>query len=227
LSILKAIIFDLDGTLVHQPPGIILQSNVKVVDYLDPDCLDPVSIVREVYAETTHNGGLLVTKAEQIRYMTDKLSIKVDEGMIHEGLKRFLENYLPACSLHSDTISTLEALAEKGIRMGIATNGAHDIQPRVIEKFGLGSFFDFVAISSEVKGSKDSKDFIRHLTDNCNIVPAETIVVGDTISDFMLGKGLSSEVYIVDRENEKPDDIPLDLLIPTLSVIPKIIEQRI
>jgi len=221
---LDTVIFDLDGTLVYQPPGIILESNVKIVEFLDPEYPDPVSVVRDVYAETTQNGGLLVTKAEQIRCMSEKLSVNVDKKAIEEGVKIFLGNYLPACSLHPDTMPILQKLKDEKIRMGIATNGAHDIQPRVIERFGLAPYFDFIAISSEIKGSKDSEPFIRHLLKKCGIIPDNTLVVGDTISDFMLAKGLSTKVFIVDRENNKPDDIPSEVLIPTLSLLPKLLK---
>jgi phosphoglycolate phosphatase len=247
--LIKTVIFDLDGTLVYQPPGIILESNVKVVESFAPDYPDPVAIVREVYAETSNNGGLLVTKAEQVKCMAEKLSVDVDENKIREGLKTFLENYLAHLKLHEDCLPTLKRLETKGYRMGIATNGAHDVQPRTIEKFGIESYFDFVVISSEVKASKDTKSFVRYLIDKCGIKPEETIVVGDTLPDFLLAKGLESMVYIVDRDQSlqymkseqirilslseqqqlsgkaELDKIPQDIIIPTLSIIPEMLEQ--
>ena len=226
IDFVNTVIFDLDGTLVYQPPGIILKSNVKVIDFLDPNCLDPIFIVREVYAETTNKGGLLVTKAEQIRFMAKKLSVDIDDDKIYEGLKIFLDSYLPPCTLHDDCLPTLQKLKTNGIRMGIATNGAHDVQPQTIDKFGLMPYFNFVAISSELKASKDTETFVKHLINDCGIIPDDTFVVGDTISDFLLAKTLETGVYIVDRGYEIPDEIPQDIVIPTLSLIPEILAQE-
>lgn len=220
---MKTVIFDLDGTLVYQPPGIILKSNVKIVEYLDPDYPDPIAIVKEVYSETTNNGGLLVTKADQIRCMAEKLLVDADDDRVNECLKIFLNSYLNPLSLHDDCKATLEKLEANGIRMGIATNGAHDIQPETIKKFEIENYFDFFAISSVIKSSKDMDEFIRYLIERCGIVPDETIVVGDTLPDFLLAKGLETMVYIVNRGQEISSEIPDDIVIPTLTMIPEIL----
>ncbi|MBU1626101.1 HAD family hydrolase, partial [bacterium] len=176
---------------------------------------------------------------------------QIDQNKINEGLKVFLSNYIPPLTLHDDCLPTIRKLKAEGFRMGIATNGAHDVQPRTIEKFDLGQYFDFVAISSEVKASKDTKKYVHYLIDNFGIIPEDTLIVGDTLPDFLLAKGLESMVYIVDRSQRMPsssyqsianpnkseqqylsgklrqDEIPCDIIIPTLSIIPEILKKGI
>jgi phosphoglycolate phosphatase len=225
LTRINTVIFDLDGTLIYQPPGVIMKSNAMIVKYIKPDCDDPESIVEKVYADTTCNGGLLVTKKEQIKLMGIKLGIILDNYIVDKGLEIFLGNYINSCSIHTDVKPTLDKLRKMGLNLCIATNGAHDVQPLTIEKFGLNEFFNFIAISSEVKASKDSKTYIDYLIHECGIVPEQSVVVGDTKPDYMLAQALGSKLYIVDRDGLKPEEIPPEVLIDSLDILPELVEK--
>lgn len=85
-------------------------------------------------------------------------------------------------------LETLDALRERGVRLGLLTNGSARHQRWKIERFSLEAHFDYVGIEGEVGfGKPEPEAFLRALR-AFSVEPGEAWMVGDNLV-FDVGGG--------------------------------------
>jgi phosphoglycolate phosphatase len=174
---MNAILFDLDGTLTDPKIGITtcIQYAIANLGYQPPTTTDllwcigpPLSVSFAKLLET--NDRNLVDKA--ISLYRDRFSTI--------GL---FENLL-----YPDIPETLKLIRSEGYQTYVATSKPHVYAKRIIEHFGLSSMFDGI-YGSELDGTNSIKsELIRHILDQENIVPAQTVMIGDRYHDVVGAK---------------------------------------
>ncbi|HEY3297528.1 MAG TPA: HAD family hydrolase [Armatimonadota bacterium] len=115
--------------------------------------------------------GLGIDDAETAGEMGDKFSAKRDSHLC----------------LFPDTLSELQRLLSMEIRLGLVTNGPSEMQRDKIERFGLESYFDFIAIEGEVGAGKPDSRIFRHILSGMNTDPNEAWMVGDNLQWDVFG----------------------------------------
>ena len=75
------------------------------------------------------------------------------EGWFEE----YLDHYRAAWSLYDDTLPCLDALAERGVRLGIITNGEEHFQLPKLERMGLADRFEHVIASGALGITKPDR----------------------------------------------------------------------
>jgi putative hydrolase of the HAD superfamily len=83
--------------------------------------------------------------------------------------------------LFPGAVQTLRALQERGIRMGLITNGNAEFQRPKICRFGLEQYFDFIQIESEFGVGKPDPRVFKHARDQFGVSPAQVWMVGDDL----------------------------------------------
>ncbi len=81
--------------------------------------------------------------------------------------------------LYPDTVSTLEHLKKAGIKLGIITNGKHELQMRKIEMLGITEYFQQIIISRDYNTDKPDRALFDIMAKRLNIAPKEILFVGD------------------------------------------------
>ena len=77
------------------------------------------------------------------------------------------------------TIPTLRKLREMGFKLGLITNGKHDLQYAKIANVGLTDEFDEIVVSGDVGAQKPSTVPYEIMAQRLNIAPNEMLYVGD------------------------------------------------
>ena len=93
-------------------------------------------------------------------------------------------------------IDTLRRLRETGIRLGLVTNGAADMQRGKIDRFGLGGFFEHIQVEEELGVGKPDEKAFRHALDALGMGAAEAWMVGDHL-DFDIRGAQQIGIYAV------------------------------
>lgn len=83
--------------------------------------------------------------------------------------------------LYPNTMETLKALKEKGCKLYLLSNAQKIFTYPEIEAFGLQDILDKIYISSDYGMMKPEKDFLNRLMSEENLVPGETVLVGNEI----------------------------------------------
>jgi len=77
-----------------------------------------------------------------------------------------------------DTLPTLAAVRDRGLRIGVASDTGFDLRP-AMDRLGLSPFLDTVVMSFEYGVCKPATSVFRTACDKLNVDPARTLMVGD------------------------------------------------
>jgi putative hydrolase of the HAD superfamily len=100
-------------------------------------------------------------------------------------------------------VETLQALRERGVRMGLITNGMAQFQRRKIERFGLAPFFELIQIESEFGEGKPEPGAFLHALRCLDAVPGQAWMVGDDLEyDIRPSQALGMGTVWVDHSGK-------------------------
>ena len=104
-------------------------------------------------------------------------------------LKREIEHLTAEESLKSLTpigrpIETLDALADMGLRLGLATNDSEASARRHLDALGLSARLEFVVGHDSGHGSKPEPGMAQAFARFLDVSPARIAMVGDTVHDL-------------------------------------------
>ncbi len=129
------------------------------------------------------------------------------------------EHYLavfPSCTVGCHgLVEVLDALAGRGYRMGIVTNGSVRSQRAKIETLGVGPYFSTVVISEAVGLSKPDARIFHLAARNAGVEPQACVFVGDHPRGDVIG-ARDAGLTAVWREGVHP--WPLDVPPPERQV---------
>jgi putative hydrolase of the HAD superfamily len=188
----KAIIFDLDDTLIgydvvtDQVWEDICLRFAGEIEGLKPESLyNAIARAREQYwadPERHRLGRLHLFQARRdvvslafsfLHIHSPELACKIADAFSIEREQ--------AVFILPQAIDTLSHLKQKGVRLGLVTNGASEMQRAKIKRFGLEPFFNSILIEGEFgAGKPDSRVFV-HTLQKLNTGTVDTWMVGDDL----------------------------------------------
>ena len=190
--ILKAALFDLDGTL-YDRDALVHRLFAEQFDAFKPqlNAIPPDTFISRLVALDDHG----------YRDKRDVYRIAGAEWGFASDLCGLLENdfwnrYDGHCVLDADVRNTLETLRARAVKTALVTNGGADRQRRKIDALGLSSSFDAILIS-EVEGVRkpDPEIFGRALA-RCGVDASAALYVGDH-PDVDIGGALGAGLHAV------------------------------
>ncbi len=173
----RAILFDLDQTLTDRP-GSILKICERFMQRFGGD-LAPASTAAVVLAR------MVELDMEGYRPRKDFFAelLKALSWLQPPEVTRiedFWNNQYPRCTLaNPGAEETLRRLKERGLKLGIVTNGHTAIQKAKVKTLGLGSYFDAFVISEAIGCHKPDPRIFQAALDALQVTPQETWFVGD------------------------------------------------
>ena len=181
---IKAIIFDFDGTLVDSE-FTIYQCFQSITNYLAPERID--------YAKNILIGPPLRDTASEI--LGPNQQAQLDEFVrlfieMHDELA--IKNTQP----YPGVIETLKRLSSKGISMAIATNKRYAPTIKLINHFGWQDYFTYIECSDSQNQMRNKDEMIQEILKNNNFNKA--YFVGDTVNDG-LSANLNQLPFILAR----------------------------
>jgi len=135
--------------------------------------------------------------------------------------------------LEPDARAVLEQLQHEGYRMGLISNAANaDNANRLIDRFVLRPFFEFILISAVEKIRKPASRIYSRALSMMELPPSSAVMVGDTLTADIFGAqhaGLRA-VWITTRadhpENTRVSSrVTPDAVIHRLSELPSVLQQ--
>lgn len=172
----RYVIFDFDGTLADTSEGI-----VKTVQAT----LTTMGLPQQSVAQIRSTIGLPLSD-------TIRLGGCVPEERVEEGVKIYREKFFSVASEHIRLFpgvkETLLEMRETGIRLAIATSRGSNSLGVILNEYGVDGIFDEMATSSDNYEPKPSPEMVLKLMERLGAGKDETLVVGDTTFDLLMGK---------------------------------------
>jgi putative hydrolase of the HAD superfamily len=218
--LIKAVIFDLDGTLLNRDESV-----KKFIDKQYERLNKWVGhIPKEKYTTRfieLENRGY-VWKDKVYQQLVDELDIT---GITWGGLLQdYISQFKNSCVPFPNLLSMLEELRSNNLILGMITNGPGDFQKGSIHSLGIGSYFDKILIS-ELEGIKkpDPQIFKRAL-EQLNVSSNESIFVGDhPENDVKAARNIGMKG--IWKKDFQWDNIEADFIVDDLAEIPLILEK--
>lgn len=113
--------------------------------------------------------------------------LRYDPGLAADVANRYRDLREERVCVFPGAIETLEWLRERGVRLGMMTNGAGPAQRVKIERFGLASYFEHILIEGEFGRGKPDPLVFATLLGALRVEPRETWAVGDNLEFDVFG----------------------------------------
>lgn len=170
----KAVIFDLDGTLVDSAPDIALALNRTLEDHdLGPLGLETV---RPLIGEGA-------TRLVDLAYQ----ALDVLPGDLDAEVARYLDysyqNPVARSSLYRDADQALHAMADSGIALGVCTNKSERLAREVLKHFGLLGIVASVVGADTTPNRKPHPMPLLRVAEELGVSTEACLYVGDTEID--------------------------------------------
>lgn len=155
--------------------------------------------------------------------------VGVEESQAQAMSKSFDTEYLDRLGSKSTLIDgareLLDRLKNKGVKMGIVSNGFHEVQYRKMKSSDIDNYFDYVVLSDDAGVNKPDRRFFEYAERKAGSEKERNLIVGDNIHTDVIGALIAGwdAVWFNPREEELPEDINSRLK-GRLSVIKKLDE---
>lgn len=195
---LRAVLFDMDGTLLDTAPDFIAICQAMLAER----GLPPVEgkRIRDVIS-----GGARAMVAASFAMDPQ------DEGF--EALRlEFLERYQHECAVHSklfDGMETLLADIERGkLIWGVVTNKPVRFAEPIMQRLGLAERSAILICPDHVKNSKPDPEPLILACTTLGLDPASVLFVGDDLRDIESGRDAGTRTVAVRYGYIHPEDNP-------------------
>ena len=195
-SNIKAVLFDMDGTLIDSlwmwrsiDKEFLGSRNIPMPDKLQKN-IDGMSFSETAcYFKEAFN---LAESVEEIKTIWNNMAMDKYryEVPLKEGAREFLE-----------------ALKAKGYKMGIATSNSRELAMCCLEALGIEKYFDSVVTACDVGAGKPAPDIYLKSAKNCGVEPCECIVFEDILQGIEAGHNAGMKVCTVYDDYSADDDV--------------------
>lgn len=178
---IKAIIFDLDGVICstdeyHYMAWKALAEKIGVTDFTREDNRRQRGVSR------MESLAVLLEKSDKKFTEEEKLSLAEQKNDIYKSM---LKNMSQA-DLSQEVKSTMDELRSRGFKLAIGSSSKNT--PAILERLGLGSYFDAVADGNCITHSKPDPEVFLKAAAMLGFKPSECIVVEDAPAGVQAGK---------------------------------------
>jgi putative hydrolase of the HAD superfamily len=189
---LRAALFDLDDTLISSyanPAPAWRRVVSEFASELGPDTEAIGDVVaRELasFLRDDENRRLWRLKAADTRRAAVRDALTANGFAGHDELAGSIADRYAAfreetMALHPGAIEVLDYYRDRGLKLGLVTNGATDVQRMKIDRFDLGGRFEHIQIEEEAGfGKPDGRAYVTTLA-ALGVAPEDAQMTGDDL----------------------------------------------
>jgi phosphoglycolate phosphatase len=205
----KMALIDLDGTLVDSVPDLTHSVDAMMAELGRPPHGE--AAVRNWVG----NGVERLVK----RALTGSLDGEPEAADFERAYPIFLERYTAhngkRSRLYPGVAEGLRMLAARGIQLGCVTNKAAQFTEPLLAALGVAGHFGIIISGDTLPEKKPSPLPLLHAAEHFGVAPAESLMVGDSISDVKASRAAGFPVVCVsygynhglDIRDAKPDAV--------------------
>lgn len=217
---LKAVVFDLDGTLIDSAAELRQAINQALA-----------TIGRRALAEreiTAMIGDGIVRLTERALAAT---GAPLHDSAFERTVTAVQEAYaaLPPSNLYHGARDILAALTEQGIALALCTNKPRDATHRILGQLGLVGQFQAVAGGDSYPTKKPDPAPVRGLLAELGVEPSAAAMIGDSSNDINAGRaaGLTTVAVSYGYSLVPPLELGADWVVDRLRDVLTVLQPRI
>ena len=191
MRLVKAVLFDLDGTLVDSLPELYHGVHTVLSD------MGLKAPSQEAVGAMIGRGILVL-----VQRLCAALGIAVESEQGRDLFDRLLKAWSESGGRHMafypGVIEGVEQLKDTGIRVALVTNKQRSLTVEFLQSRGLESLFDTVVAGDDCPNNKPAPDMLIRAMTEMNVCASETVMVGDSRNDALAGRAAGVSVALVE-----------------------------
>ena len=192
---IKAVIFDLDDTLISEKEYVrsgFRQVAINISDEYKLDMNEVYKLLLDIFEEDSKNVFNRALNKLNISYEIEYIKKLID---IYRGHK-------PDIKLYDDAKYILDILYKKGIKLGIITDGYKITQRKKLEALNIDNYFECIVVTDELGREywKPHRKSYEIMKNKLKFDYNEMVYVGDNLSkDFVTANKLGMKTVFINR----------------------------
>lgn len=178
----KAVMLDLDGTLINTAPEIASAINLMLAE-LNRSAL-PVEQVESYIGE---GAAVLIKRCLNSQLDVSRLNDEPDAVLFAQAEKLFFAHYAKNVidsKPYDGVVEGLQALRDKGLKLACVTNKPEKFTLPLLQKSGLAEFFEIVVSGDSLPKKKPHPMQLQHICAKLDVHTFEAMLVGDSETDI-------------------------------------------
>jgi len=217
---IKAVVIDLDGTLLNTAPDLAHAAELMMADLGMPcPSLDTI-------ATYIGNGVSRLVK----RVLTGEMDAEPEAGLFDRAIKLYQKHYGEHVSLHSrpydGVVEGLDAFKAMGVHVACITNKAEAFTHPLLKDTGLFDYFELILSGDSLPKRKPDPLPLLHACERFGIQPSELLLIGDSLNDTQAARAAGSPVFCVPygyNRGRPVAELDLDAVVATLADAAKMV----
>ena len=205
----KAVIFDLDGTLVDSAGEI----QVALAGAFAENGIEPLS-----------KGDVERLIGRGVRSLVERgLAMRGNHADVEPVVQAFEAHYARTvgtqASLFPATLEGLRVLRAGGVRLAVVTNKPRTFTEALLAKLGILELFAAVVAGDDGVARKPAGDMLIAACERMGTVPHDTLMLGDSETDVRAARAAGCRVWCMPygyNEGRDPSTLDCDRIVATI-----------
>ena len=203
---IKAVFFDLDGTLLPMDQDTFVQAYFsKMAQKMAPRGYEPKALINSIWAGTAAmvaNDGSKTNEAVFWDKFAETLGFNArdDEAVFQEFYANEFQQARAVCGFEPMAADIVRILKEKGYRLALATNPifpAIATESRIRWAGLVPEDFAYYTTYENSTCSKPNPNYYRELLGKLELQPKEVLMVGNDVAEDMVAETLGMKVFLL------------------------------
>ena len=211
--LVKAVLFDLDGTLLDTAPDLVTAANAMLGELAFP-ALNAQSIKNFI-------GGGIAALVK--RTLAASLESEPDAQMLERATLIYETHYakvmLNQTRPFQGVVEGLQAMRSQGLRLACVTNKAERFARPLLRATGLLDFFELLVCGDNLPKKKPDPLPLRHASEHFGVEPREMLLIGDSPLDTQAARAAGCHIFCVSYGYSQGRDVrelDCDAIVATL-----------
>ena len=186
----RAVLIDLDGTLLETGPDIVASANRMLAELGRPTL--PEERVSELIGKGVAN---LVTRClQETKSPADAVALAAALAVFE---RQYLAGVADRTRPYPGVVEGLDLLARMGMPLGCVTNKAGLFTTPLLERTKLAGYFRVVVAGDTVAHKKPHPQPLLHAAASLGVAPADLLLIGDSANDVAAARAAGCPVFVV------------------------------
>lgn len=199
----RAVVFDLDGTLVDSMPLVLRAVAYAISPFMTPP--PPAEIYRRVAGPADRCLRELLGTDENVPVAVERLFAYARE---HENEHEVVEGGL----------ELIDALRARGVPLAIWTGRDRESATAILRTTGLATRFETIVFGDSLPTHKPDPEGLRRVAVELRVAPSELVLVGDAEVDVLGAHAAGSRSILIRQQREVSPEVRA--LAPTIVETP-------
>ncbi len=200
---IKAIIFDLDNTLLDRDKTFRRFSELLVDKCFSDLSMSEKNRYIEIIRVLDNDG--YKKKSEMFAELLEMLVWK-QKPPLSELMDFYNVHYVESAVLMDHALDLLDYCKLNKFKLGLITNGMNHIQYGKVDRLGIREYFHVIVVSEEAGVKKPDERIFRMALERLGLRPDEAVFVGDHPRNDVWGAGQAGMEAIWVERNQKWDE---------------------